>query len=151
MNICIPSEIADMVREASAVSIWGALPRLISARDTSAASIRTAVMAARGISWNRAAITTLSSNGIGDFIALLRRSSFPIKEYTRVGEVIKGIYSASADCTAGFREWYRVAGRLRLELSIGCCAILAMAVSLQSQGIPTPSHMGVPPRLNYGR
>ena len=144
MTTNIPFENVNMVRTAAAKIIWDNLARVVANRDVSLATVRTAVMAVYGISWNRVVMTAITTNRINDVLATLKRyTPLPQKEYCRLSEFFKESYQASADFPPDLMEWHRLAQQLRLELLHGWDAILATAIFLRSHEIVSPSNLGV--------
>ena len=101
------------------------------------------MLAVYGISWNRSAITALTTNRINDVRAMLKRyTPCPAREYGRLSQFLQDRYAVSTNFPPDLCEWHRLAERLRREHSFGWDAILATSVFLQAQGIPIPFDLG---------
>ena len=138
MNTTLNINNVDAATAAAAQIIWDNLACQVGSKKGTSSKLKTAVMAVYGITWGGNFLTVVSTDRICNVLALLRNSSFPRKEYDRLADFLKGGYSASNDFPPVLLESMAIAQQLRLELSHGWGALLAVATFLFAHGIPAP-------------
>ena len=104
--------------------------------------MRKAARARRGIRWNRAVLTTLSTCRVNGDLARLRNSEFHAMEYETLPTFLKDARPSFSSCPVELLEWRKLAAQIRLDLSAGREAVSQAAISLHVQWLSTPFRLG---------